>query len=178
MCMLVISMPVLPCLFPYTPPPHPHPPPPTHPPPVLKNLSFLIACAKLYCIFVVTHVHMVKNKYFGYFIQCQNCQVKHHLTCINIKKDEIISDIWYCPACVQGIFASNHFDDHDIYCAILEGASDCAFHLQEVDIKVFIPFEINDSLDISFGDIEPDMQYHWYELCWKYEMWLLFWRYI
>ena len=68
--------------------------------------------------------------------------------------------MWYCPACVQGIFASNHFDDHDIYC-ILEAASDCAFHLQEVDSKVFIPFEIDDSLDTSFGDIvDIDMQYH------------------
>ena len=98
---------------------------------------------------------------FSYFIQCQNCQVKHHLTCINIKKDEIISDIWYCPGCVQGIFAYNHFDDDDdFYCAIIQGVSDCASRLQEMDSKVFIPFEINDSLDTPFGDIDPDMQYY------------------
>ena len=85
----------------------------------------------LYCIFVVTHIHMVNNltyvkyvieEFLSYFIQCQNCQVKHHLTCIDIKKDEIISNMWYCPACVRGIFAYNHFDDdEDFDCAILEG---------------------------------------------------------
>ena len=41
----------------------------------------------------------------------------------------------------------------------LEGISGCAFRLQEMNSKVFIPFEINHRLDIPFGDIDPDMQY-------------------
>ena len=98
---------------------------------------------------------------FSYNIQCQNCHVKHHLTCINVKRDETISDMWYCPCCVKEIFAYNHIDDDDdFHCAILEGISDCAFRLQEMNSKVFTPFEINDRLDAPFGDIDPDMQYY------------------
>ena len=97
---------------------------------------------------------------FSYNIQCQNCHVKHHLTCINIKRDDI-SDMWYCPCCVKDILAYNHIDDDDdFHCAILEGISDCAFRLQEMNSKVFTPFEINDRLDAPFGNIDPDMQYY------------------
>ena len=53
-----------------------------------------------------------------------------------------------------------HDDDDDFHCAILEGISDCAFHLQEMNSKVFTPFEINDRLDTPFGDMDPDMQYY------------------
>ena len=98
---------------------------------------------------------------FSYNIQCQNCHVKYHLTCINVKRDETISDMWYCPCCVKEIFAYNHIDDNDdFHCAILEGISDCAFRLQEMNSKVFTPFEINDSIDAPFGDVDPDMQYY------------------
>ena len=69
--------------------------------------------------------------------------------------------MWYCPCCVKDIFAYNHIDDDDdFHCAILEGISDCAFRLQEMNSKVFTPFEINDRLDAPFGDIDPDMQYY------------------
>ena len=98
----------------------------------------------------------------SYNIQCQNCHVKHHLTCINIKRDETISDMWCCPCCVKDIFAYNHIDDDDddFHCAISEGISDCAFRLQEINSKVVTPFEINDRLDTPFGDIDPDMQHY------------------
>ena len=69
--------------------------------------------------------------------------------------------MWYCPCCVKDILAYIHIDDDDdFHCAILEGISDCAFRLQEMNSKVFTPFEINDRLDALFGDIEPDMQYY------------------
>ena len=67
--------------------------------------------------------------------------------------------MWYCPCCVKYTFSYNHIDD-DCHCAILEGVSDCAFCLQEMNSKVFTPFEINDRLDTPFGDIDPDMQYY------------------
>ena len=99
---------------------------------------------------------------FSYNIQYQNCQVKHYLTCINIKRDETISDMWYCPCCVKDTFAYNHIDDDDddFHCAILEGISDCSFRLQEMNSKVFTPFEINNRLDTPSGDIDTDMQYY------------------
>ena len=69
--------------------------------------------------------------------------------------------MWYCPCCVEDIFAYNHIDDDDdFHCAILEGIFDCAFRLQEMNSKVITPFEINDRLDAPFGDIDPDMQYY------------------
>ena len=83
--------------------------------------------------------------------------------------------MWYCPCCVKDIFAYNHIDDDDFHCAILEGISDCAFRLQEMNNKVFIPFEINARLDTPYWPKHAIL--HWYELCRKYEMWLLFWRY-
>ena len=57
---------------------------------------------------------------------------------------------------MKDIFAYNQYDDDDdFHCAILEGISDCAFRLQEMNNKVFTPFEINDRLDAPFGDIDP-----------------------
>ena len=68
--------------------------------------------------------------------------------------------MWYCPCYVKDLFAYNHIDDDDFHCAILEGISDCAFRLQEMNSKVFTPFEICGRLDTPFGDIDPDMQYY------------------
>ena len=54
----------------------------------------------------------------------QSFSVKHHLTCINIKRDETIFDMWYCPCCVKDTFAYNHIDGDDFHSGILEGISD------------------------------------------------------
>ena len=40
-------------------------------------------------------------------------KVKHHLTCVNIKRDETISIVRYYPYCVNDIFAYSHIDDND-----------------------------------------------------------------
>ena len=36
----------------------------------------------------------------------------------------------------------------------------CSFRLQEIYNKIVTPFEINDSFDIPFADIDPDYQYY------------------
>ena len=70
-------------------------------------------------------------------------------------------ELWYCPYCVQAIFPFNHFDDDDdFYSAVIEGMLDCSFRLQEINNKIFTPFEINDSFDTPFADIDPDNQYY------------------
>ena len=37
---------------------------------------------------------------------------------------------------------------------------DCSFRLHEINNKIFTPFEINDSFDTPFVDIDPDYQYY------------------
>ena len=44
-----------------------------------------------------------KVQSFSYFIQCKNCLVKRHMACVNLKRDELVCDMWYCPCCVQNI---------------------------------------------------------------------------
>ena len=68
--------------------------------------------------------------------------------------------MWYCPCCVQDICLQHIDDDDGFHCAILEGISDCAFRLQEMNSKVFITFEIDDRLDTPSRYIDPDMQYY------------------
>ena len=99
-----------------------------------------------------------KVQSFSYYIQCRNCLTKQHIACINLKRDELVSDMWYCPCCVQDIFVYNQPDHVDFYCAISEGISECGFWLHEINKKVFIPFEINDSPNTPFFDIDPDIQ--------------------
>ena len=37
---------------------------------------------------------------------------------------------------------------------------DCSFRLQEINNKIFTPFEINDSFDTPSPDIDPEYPYH------------------
>ena len=102
-----------------------------------------------------------KVQSFSYTIQCKNCLVKHHKKCININETEVMCELWYCPYCEQAIFPFNHFDDDgDFYSAVIEGMLDCSHRLQEINNKIFTPFEINDSFDTPFADIDPDYQYY------------------
>ena len=59
----------------------------------------------------------------------------------------------------------------------MEGVIECPYRLHEISNKVFLPFEINDSFDTPFSEIDPD--YHFYtsmNFTANNEMWLLFWR--
>ena len=77
--------------------------------------------------------------------------MKCHTKCINVNKNEALSELWYCPYCVQSIFSYNHFGDYDdFYSAVIEGMLNCSFRLHEINSKVVTPFEINGSLDTPF----------------------------
>ena len=80
---------------------------------------------------------------------------------MNLNKDEALTEFWYCPYCVQTIFPYNHFDDDDdFYSTVIDGMLDCSFRLHEINSKIFTPFEINDTVDTPFSDIDPDYQYY------------------
>ena len=95
--------------------------------------------------------------------------MKNHSKCVNVNKTEVL---WYCSYCAQAIFPYNHFDDDDgddddnddddFHSAVIEGMRNCSFRLHEINNKVFTPFEINDSFDTPFVDIDPDYQYYTY----------------
>ena len=78
------------------------------------------------------------------------------------KKDELHTRLlWYCPCCVQSIFPYNHIDDDDeFYSVIIEGVLGYSYQFQEMNKKVFIPFEINDQSDTPLTEIDPDLQFY------------------
>ena len=87
--------------------------------------------------------------------------MKYHSKCVNVNKTEVLCELWYCRYCSQAIFPYNHFDDDDdFHSAVIEGMLDCSFRLHEINNKIFTPFEINDSFDTPFVDIDPDYQYY------------------
>ena len=98
---------------------------------------------------------------FSYSIDCKKCFVKYHIKCVNINRDDVVDSLWYCTLCVQEIFPFNHLDnDDDFYATVMEGVVECPYRLHEIGNKVFLPFEINDSFDTQFSEIDPD--YHFY----------------
>ena len=100
-------------------------------------------------------------KSFSYNIQCSNCLETYHTKCTNIDRSEVFCELWYCPYSAQFIFPYKHFnDDDDFYSALIEGMLDCSFGLHEINNKVFTPFEVNDSFDTPFSEIDPDYQYY------------------
>ena len=98
---------------------------------------------------------------FSYSIDYKTCFVKYHIKCVNINRDDVIDIFWYCPYCVQEIFQFNHIDiDEDFYPTIMEGVIECPYWLHEISNKVFLPFEINDSFDTPFSEIDPDYDFY------------------
>ena len=58
-------------------------------------------------------MYPVCNKKVQLQYPMSNCQVKCHINCINADRNEMVSDVWYCPYSVQSMFPYNHFDDDD-----------------------------------------------------------------
>ena len=122
------------------------------------TIMFLWAHAKITMFWGVTlpqnigetcHVCNKKVQSFSHTIHCKNCLMKHHTKCININETEVMCELWYCPYCVQTSFPFKYFEDDnddDFYSAVIEGMLDCSFRLQEINNKIFTPFEINNSL--------------------------------
>ena len=51
-------------------------------------------------------------------------------------------------------------DDEDFNSAVLEGLLNFPFDFHEMNSKVFIPFEINESIDTPLTEMDPDIQYY------------------
>ena len=58
------------------------------------------------------------------------------------------------------MFPFNHMDDEDFYSAVLEGLLNFPFDFHEMNKKVFIPFEINESIDTPLTEMDPDIQFY------------------
>ena len=95
-------------------------------------------------------------------MHCMNCAGIFHAKCVNLEKDELHTRLlWYCPCCVKSIFPYNHIDDDDeFYSVIIEGVLGYSYQFQEMNKKVFIPFEINDQSDTPLTEIDPDLQFY------------------
>ena len=50
-------------------------------------------------------------------------------------------------------------DDDGFYSAVLEGLLNFPFDFHEMNNKVFIPFEINESIDTPLTEMDPDIQF-------------------
>ena len=51
-------------------------------------------------------------------------------------------------------------DDDDFYSAILEGLLNFPFDFHEMNNKMFIPFEIHESIDTPPTEMDPDIQFY------------------
>ena len=103
-----------------------------------------------------------KVQSFCHQMHCMNCAGISHAKCVNLEKDELHTRLfWYCPCCVQSTFPYNHIDDDDeFYSVIIEGALGYSYQFQEMNKKMFIPFEINDQSDTPLTEIDPDLQFY------------------
>ena len=125
------------------------------------KITFFLSITQLQNIGETCQVCNKKVQSFSHTMQCKNCLINYHTKCINVDKPEVLSELWYCPYCVQVIFPYNHFDDDDdFYSTVIECKLDCSFRLHEINNKIFTPFEINDSFDTPFAYIYPDYQYY------------------
>ena len=98
----------------------------------------------------------------GVFIECANCHHVYHVKCINADRDYFISNaLWYYIYCLQTILLFNHIEDsQEFYSVIMECVSDHPYQFQEMNDKVLIPFEINESIDTPFTEMDPDIQFY------------------
>ena len=65
----------------------------------------------------------------------------------------------YCSCSLQSIFPFNHIDGNgNVNSAVLEGLLNFPFDFHEMNSKVFIPLEINESIDTPLTEMNPDIQ--------------------
>ena len=103
-----------------------------------------------------------KVQSFCHKMHCMNCAGIFHAKCVNLEKYELHTRLlWYSPCCVQSIFPYNHMDDDaEFYSVIIEGVLGYSYQFQEMNKKVFMPFEINDQSDTPLTEIDPDLQFY------------------
>ena len=100
-------------------------------------------------------------------LYCHKCFNVVHLCCLhNVSKNDTLytlrdDNIWYCPNCIQDTLPFVWMDDDSFYDTILHfERSEKHVSLEELNKKVFIPFEINDETQMSpLFEIDPDLQY-------------------
>ena len=86
------------------------------------------------------------------------CKHAYHAKCVNLTREEVeAAGLWYCPPCIQSIFVFNHLDgDNEFHSADMENLLYCSHNYHEMSNIIFIPFEINDSIDTPLTEVDPD----------------------
>ena len=94
--------------------------------------------------------NICSEKSFIHYLQRVNCLWKCHTKCMGMNVDDVAyPDPWYCPPCMQDICVYNQYDDGSFYTAAIEGLLDCSYYYHEINIKLFMPFEINEGSDTA-----------------------------
>ena len=103
-----------------------------------------------------------KVQSFSIHLRCIHCKSKHHAKCVNFDRDDVVNcEPWYCPTCMKSIFVYNHYDDDDEFLsAILEGVIDSTARFHEMNSQIFYPFEINEFINTSLAETDPDIQFY------------------
>ena len=97
-----------------------------------------------------------KVQSFSRTIQCRDCVVKYHSKSVNVNKTEVLRKLWCCRYCAQDICSLQPF-----WWWWFSFCSDWRYSRLLISIawnqqQVFTPFEIKDSFDTPFIDIDPD----------------------
>ena len=102
-----------------------------------------------------------KVQSFSTHIRCVNCCTKYHAKCVNLERTEVAGrELWYCPFCIQSIIPYTHiYNDDEYTAAILENIMNYPTSFEDINNKIFVPFEINDS-DSPLSETDPDVQFY------------------
>ena len=105
----------------------------------------------------------------AYKLNCKICNKTCHKLCVpGVNKYEDFytnynDDNWYCPICNQDIMAFNNIDDDNEFISALSEMWEwsVSFSLDELNQKVFVPFEMNTEEEYHpLFQTDPDINYY------------------
>ena len=108
----------------------------------------------------------------SYKMTCDLCNRLVHLKCLpKVDKTQSIytlreSSVWYCTKCSEEMLPYNHIYDDDEFLIALSDNWDLPdvipYDLVQNNNKIFLPFDLNENLDIynHMAEIDPDINYY------------------
>ena len=93
---------------------------------------------------------------------CFACSNRAHIACYDVNRDELSGmNQWYCEHCLRNALPFVHIhDDNEYKCAVYEFLSDERINFEDLDKRIFIPFELNTSDYLPMTDVDPDTQFY------------------
>ena len=71
------------------------------------------------------------------------------------------TNIWFCTVCTKYRFPFNHYDDDNNYDQAIFDINNmysCNMSIQELRIRAFVPFDLNEDIRTPFVESDPDIQ--------------------